>query len=437
MFSSQQKSLDLVGSLLNGLVLLSSVRNLGFEAVKIPLHRRASPSNITGLTNYEGGFWFTNITVGFSTPANLLVDTGSADLVLNPGLYKPSIQSVNLNSTFEVTYGTTTGGGAGSTSETIIGALYNDTATFQSLTVTSQTIGIAGANNTANSTYPGQGIIGLGNPAFSGSGATPFFHNLCEQGSIEECRFGLALHTNDTGSLTLGGLDFNLVPGGNAALTKVPLVLEWFAYGDIVLDGKYVFKDAPLEFDSGTTGIVGPISTISALFNQTGIQSVLQTSSTGNTLIGYYPCSSPPAIGFSLPSQSNLSSISSSNMTTSWSTKSSIFYVENSAQAASKSGDNCTSIFSGYDFDTPGLWVLGEGFFRGKYVDHNLGEGTLGVVGLEGEDGSGNNGTATSPGSAPSATVTDAVKSSVAVVGKQMSLMMGLMMAVVGPWLVL
>jgi hypothetical protein len=139
----------------------------------------------------------------------------------------------------------------------IIAELYNDTATFQSLTVPSQTIGLAGANHTSNSTYPGQGILGLGNPLFSGSGATPFFHNLCSQGLIPECRFGLALHTNATGSLTLGELDSDLVPRGDAALTKVPLVMEWFAYGDVVLGGEYVFRDALLEFDSGTTGIVG------------------------------------------------------------------------------------------------------------------------------------------------------------------------------------
>ncbi|PQE21908.1 aspartic protease precursor protein [Rutstroemia sp. NJR-2017a BVV2] len=355
-------------------------------------------------------------------PANLLLDTGSADLVLNPGLYKPSSHSINLNSTFAVTYGTTTGGGAGSTSQTIIANLYNDTTNFHSLTIPSQTIGTAGANHTSNSTYPGQGILGLGNPLFSGSGATPFFHNLCAQNLIPECRFGLALHTNNTGSLTLGGLDSDLVPGGDTALTKVPLVMEWFAYGDVVLDGEYVFRDALLEFDSGTTGIVGPISAISALFNASGMQSVLQTSPAGDTLLGYHPCSSPPAIGFGLPSQGNLSSMSSSNI----SSTSKTFYLENSAQAASKSGDNCTSVFSGYDFETPGLWVLGERFFRGKYVDHDLGEGVLGVVDLEGD---GNNGTGTATG---------AVSSSAGVLGRPMgSAGVGLLMSGAGAWLVL
>ncbi|PQE24537.1 aspartyl protease protein [Rutstroemia sp. NJR-2017a WRK4] len=374
-------SLNLAGSLLSGLVLFSSMQNTRSEAAKIPLHRRISSSNVTGSTNYDGGFWFTNITIGSSAPANLLVDTGSADLVLNPGLYKASSQSKNLNSTFAVTYGTTTGGGAGSTSQTIIANLYNDTTTFHSLTVPSQTIGTTGANHTTNSTYPGGGILGLGNPLFSGSGATPFFHNLCAQDLIPECRFGLALQTDATGSLTFGELDSDLVPGGDAALTKVPLVMEWFVYGDVVLDGEYVFRDALLEFDSGTTGIVGPISAISALFAASGVQSVLQTSPSGDTLVGYYPCSSPPAIGFSLPSQGNLSSISSTSKT---------FYIENSAPAASSSVDNCTSVFSGYDFETQGLWVLGERFFR----DHDLGEGVLGVVGLEKGRG-GDNGTAT------------------------------------------
>jgi hypothetical protein len=54
MLPPQQKSLNLAGSLLNGLLLLSSVQNLGSEAVTMPLHRRASSSNVTGPTNYEG-----------------------------------------------------------------------------------------------------------------------------------------------------------------------------------------------------------------------------------------------------------------------------------------------------------------------------------------------------------------------------------------------
>lgn len=49
----------------------------------------------------------------------LLVDTGSADLVLNPGRYKRGAGSVDLQKNFEITYGTTTGNAAGSSSQTV------------------------------------------------------------------------------------------------------------------------------------------------------------------------------------------------------------------------------------------------------------------------------------------------------------------------------
>jgi len=49
----------------------------------------------------------------------LLVDTGSADLVLNPGKYKRGTGSVDLRKNFEITYGTTSGNAAGSSSQTV------------------------------------------------------------------------------------------------------------------------------------------------------------------------------------------------------------------------------------------------------------------------------------------------------------------------------
>ncbi len=44
---------------------------------------------------------------------SLLIDTGSGDVVLNPGIYVPGKTSQNLNLTFENTYGTTSSNGTG------------------------------------------------------------------------------------------------------------------------------------------------------------------------------------------------------------------------------------------------------------------------------------------------------------------------------------
>jgi hypothetical protein len=43
----------------------------------------------------------------------LLIDTGSLDIIVNPGLYKRGAQSVDIHSTFTNTYGTTESDGSG------------------------------------------------------------------------------------------------------------------------------------------------------------------------------------------------------------------------------------------------------------------------------------------------------------------------------------
>ncbi|KAI9644565.1 hypothetical protein NHQ30_006586 [Ciborinia camelliae] len=376
MYTSSSKSLT--GTFANILALISSVQAVNRRGIEIPLHRRQT--QITGPATYDAGFWFANITIGASKdPVQVLIDTGSADLVLNPGLYKASSASIDLYKSFNVTYGTVTSdSSSGSSSETITGSLYNDTVLFQSLTLPNQTIGIIPSisNTTSTSIYPHNGIVGLGDPSLSGSNSTPYFHNLCDQHLVSECRFGLALSTNGSGSLTLGALDTDLV--SETSLTKVPIIQEWATFGDIAVNGKIVEKDALLEFDSGSSGIIGPISAIETLFNLTNIQSVLIPSAAGNTLVGYYPCSTLPTIGLSLPSQSNLTSPASSNSST-------IFNLETSTLSMGHEGNNCTSVISGFDYGgKPGLWVIGQAFFEGKYLDHDLENGILGVAQLNG-----------------------------------------------------
>ena len=57
--------------------------------------------------NLTSGRWFGNFSVGNSGPLSLLVDSGSSDIVLNPGRYLPSgaPTSLDLNVNFTKTYG--------------------------------------------------------------------------------------------------------------------------------------------------------------------------------------------------------------------------------------------------------------------------------------------------------------------------------------------
>lgn len=60
------------------------------------------------------GFWFTNFTVGASKDLVLLIDTGSCDVYLNPGIYEPGKNSVNEHDDFTITFATTNPDGSGS-----------------------------------------------------------------------------------------------------------------------------------------------------------------------------------------------------------------------------------------------------------------------------------------------------------------------------------
>ena len=55
--------------------------------------------------NLTTGRWFGNFSIGNSGPLSLLIDTGSSNIVLNPGRYKPGADSQNLGTNFTKIYG--------------------------------------------------------------------------------------------------------------------------------------------------------------------------------------------------------------------------------------------------------------------------------------------------------------------------------------------
>ena len=115
-----------------------------------------------------------------------------------------------------------------------------------------QTVGSA----IGNSVLPHQGIVG-----FSGqfaaqfpTNSTSFFQSLCNQQQVTQCRFGLALTSNGTGTQILGELDSSLYSGN---LTVVPVLEEWVVSGDLAINGTVVARDLVVELDSGTATVVG------------------------------------------------------------------------------------------------------------------------------------------------------------------------------------
>lgn len=61
----------------------------------------------------EQGFWFGHFSVGASPDLSILIDSGSSDAIINPGVYKPSKQAVDTRKTFRISYATTNPDGSG------------------------------------------------------------------------------------------------------------------------------------------------------------------------------------------------------------------------------------------------------------------------------------------------------------------------------------
>jgi hypothetical protein len=129
--------------------------------------------------------------------------------------------------------------------------LFVDEMSFQGLAA-KQTVGSA----SGDSPLPHQGIVG-----FSGqfaaqfpTNSTSFFQSLCNQQVVTECRFGLVLTSNGTGTQILGELDSSLYNGN---LVVTPVLEEWVVSGDLAINGTIFARDLVVELDSGTATIVG------------------------------------------------------------------------------------------------------------------------------------------------------------------------------------
>ncbi|KAM0458576.1 hypothetical protein ACHAPV_005968 [Trichoderma viride] len=342
-----------------------------FQAVKAdfshPLHFKkvnavaakniaAAKGRVTAATGNlvaDQGFWFSNFTIGGSSNLEILIDTGSSDAMLNPGVYKPGPKSVNTNTPFSISYATTNPDGSGSL--TAAGKVYQDVITQHdaNLTVSQQYLGSVDSPSSPP-TFPHDGLIGYAGIDSSALNESPFFQSLCDQGSLSSCRFGLALTADETGTLYYGTVATDQFSGD---LVSVSASDEWIVTGDVTLNGKTVRSSVSIITDSGTTVIFGPSSQVKTLFQQAGIQAVQNS----NGITGYYACNAPPTIGLAFNGKN--------------------FNILPEALAFTQNGNNCTaSIHGTTDFGSQ--WLVGQAFFQGKYIDHNVDDGTMGFATL-------------------------------------------------------
>ncbi|KAJ5757802.1 acid protease [Penicillium nucicola] len=351
--------------------------------LQIPSHIDLVPRTESGFKPKHGietvygsnNFWFGSFDVGRTKNLTLLIDTGSADVILNSGLYKKGPHAVDTNQTFENHYGSTNSDGSGT--GVVTGRLYNDTVKFGSLSAR-QTIGVADPQADGSNLIPADGIIGFAGEEVSAfHGATPFFQSLCNQRKVPECRFGITLGCN-RGTQVLGRLDKSLFQG---ELTTTSIVQEWVIFADLAFNGKPFKKDVLVELDTGTGTIIAPPGEVVSVFEELKIQYFIHKSGDVTTVNGYFPCDQPPNFGISIPSLSNATAAAKADSKL-VSHKSSIFNIARDQWVAEDNGNNnCTAIISGTSEITyPGLWVIGQPFFHGHYIDHNVADSTVGFA---------------------------------------------------------
>ncbi|KAK5737552.1 hypothetical protein LTR17_006599 [Elasticomyces elasticus] len=108
----------------------------------------------------DAGFWYGNFDVGDSKNLSLLIDTGSADVAINPSLYCESLAGINLNSSGSLGY---VGSGCGAYE--IAYHTFADTVSVAGLTVHNQTLGAVTRttprNNGTITQFPHDGIVGF------------------------------------------------------------------------------------------------------------------------------------------------------------------------------------------------------------------------------------------------------------------------------------
>ncbi|KAK0270330.1 hypothetical protein LTR35_014129 [Friedmanniomyces endolithicus] len=286
----------------------------------IPRSCKKAPWLCTSSEHSGRRFWYGTFNIGATRNLSLLIDTGSSDVSTNPDLYKPSPSSLDLHRDGVLSYSTGEEDGCGTAN--ISYHTYADAVSFAGLTACNQTFAVVIAkpspNNGTITQFPNQGIVGFSRTFASVTqlDAIPFFQTLCNEGSVRECKFGLALGTDGT----MVAFDGAITANGITTLTGATIISDF-----------------------GTANIVGPTSDVRKLFDILGNEDVRQNlPGCTAVLFGYYPCDAPPTIGFSPGSSTRP------------------FDIEPSASQQADNGNNtCTAIVTGIDLSpVKPLWLL-------------------------------------------------------------------------------
>lgn len=333
----------------------ATLRKLPGTLAQLVRPKRANAaSNVAIPETEDAGFWFADFSVGASPSDSMLIDTGSSDVYMNPGKYQPGSSARDTGRPFTISFATTNSDGSGS--ETLKGEVWTDTVALGGISVAKQQLGNVTQSNVAEP-FPHDGLVGFAGQDGSAFGGVPWFQSACNDGLVSACRFGLAFKTDGTGTQTLGGVD----PTYADSLSTVGTSDQWVVPLDVSGGGTQVANQASAIFDSGTTVVYGPIDSVRDLYDALGLQTTQKSVGGQNYLYATYPCGSPPDVTFGLGGGE--------------------FKIEDAAWPASQDGSTCTATLQGTD-GFGDQWLVGQAFFQGKYVDHDIDGAAMGFANL-------------------------------------------------------
>ncbi|EPS37044.1 hypothetical protein H072_9341 [Dactylellina haptotyla CBS 200.50] len=286
----------------------------------------------------------------------MVIDTGSADTWIPSsncnsksclahrtfGSADSSTLDLTGNESFSIKYA----------SGNVEGTIVKDTLALGSIILRNVGFGLATTVSDDFTTFPVDGILGLGFPSASAQKIPTFLDNLVSQNIISRRLFGVYLHrTSDgekRGSVIFGMVDDARIDGGTRALNYHDLNKTsglWSIHmDDVVMDSESAnFGGRNVIIDTGTALILIPPADALKLH-----QYIPETKSNGETF--YIPCDTKTRLEFQF---GNIKyEISSKD------------YIGNKVDAE---GKFCLSLIVGRSVLRDGAWLIGDVFLRNVY----------------------------------------------------------------------
>ncbi|KAL1937779.1 hypothetical protein VTO73DRAFT_12798 [Trametes versicolor] len=315
------------------------------------------------------GFWRGDFAVGVQN-FSLTIDTGSFAILVKEGLYKPGPATQQTNISEFIQFNGASEDGIAPASETIF--YVRDDVEFADVVVHEFLAG----NITFGDDLPGDGVAGFSPPASGNedlSSGQGLIETICAQGDLTPCQFGLALGKDRQGSFIFGEIDTSKISGDVTVLptTKTD---SWTVTNataadapNIVIDGT-PFSPILATFDSGTPNIIGSLQQVRDILTLIGYNITEQTNEDSITVaLGTYDCARTPArVGFSFPPST------------------AVHYIDLAANELNRTADGriCTANILGTSTVDAPQWSIGQTWFQGRYVQHDLDNNTISFADL-------------------------------------------------------